>query len=294
MKETISLPATVREDMRKGHAGPQKDGRNNMDYRKLFDMSGKICVVVGGAGYLGSGNAKALQDFGGTVLVTGSPRAQARWEAAEPRIGKEFYLADSDDDKSVRDCLSKIGAAYGRVDVLVICTNASRSFSCEESAYLETMASEEFEGWLGITCGAAFRWIREAVPYMKEHGGSIITYCSMYGVVSPDLRVYVNGVHRQNPGYGAGKAAELQLTRYAVGDLAHYGIRVNCVTPGPFPAPWGDQPDLPFCQRLADHTMLGRYGQPHEMAGAVLLLASDAGSFMTGTNVTVDGGWTAW
>lgn len=264
-----------------------------MDYKKLFDMTGKVCVVVGGAGHLGGGNAKILQDFGGTVLITGTATAQARWEAAEPRVGEKFYLTDGCEDESVRETCRKIGEEYGRIDVLVISTNPRHPLSCEHNSMLEEMSSEEFEAWLGFTCGAAFRWIREAVPYMKEHGGSIITYCSMYGLVSPDLRVYEHGYQRQDPSYGAGKAAELQLTRYAAGDLAHYGIRVNCVTPGPFPAP-RNAVDPAFNARLEAHTMLGRLGKQHEMAGAVLLLASDAGSFMTGTNIVVDGGWTAW
>jgi gluconate 5-dehydrogenase len=84
-----------------------------------------------------------------------------------------------------------------------------------------------------------------------------------------------------------------QLTRYAAGALAEYGIRVNAVTPGPFPNP-NNQNDAEFNAKLAGKTMLGRFGQSYEMAGAVLLLASDASSFMTGTNIVVDGGWTAW
>ena len=83
----------------------------------------------------------------------------------------------------------------------------------------------------------------------------------------------------------------VQVTRYAAGALAKYGIRVNCVTPGPFP---NMSENEVFAQRLAAKTMLGRVGKNHEMAGAVVLLASDASTFMTGTNIVVDGGWTAW
>jgi len=143
------------------------------------------------------------------------------------------------------------------------------------------------------TIGVTFRGIREVVPYMKEQGGSIINYCSMYGLVSPDLRIYGDNPQKQPPNYGAGKAAVDQLTRYAAGALAEYGIRVNAVTPCPFPNP-RNQNDAEFNAKLASKTMLGRFGQSYEMAGAVLLLASDAASFMTGTNIVVDGGWTAW
>ena len=135
---------------------------------------------------------------------------------------------------------------------------------------------------------------REVVPYMKEKGGSIINYCSMYGLVSPDFRIYGPKNPQKNPpNYGAAKAGVDQLTRYAASALAQYGIRVNAVTPGPFPAPNNAQ-DPEFNAALAGKTMLGRFGKNYEMAGAVLLLASDASSFTTGANYVVDGGWTAW
>ena len=141
--------------------------------------------------------------------------------------------------------------------------------------------------------GVVFRGTREVVPFMKERGGSIINYCSMYGLVAPDLRIYGDNPQKQPPNYGAGKAGVAQFTRYAAGALAGYNIRVNAVTPGPFPNP-ANQSDAQFNEKLAQKTMLGRFGRSYEMAGPVLLLASDASSFMTGSNIVVDGGWTAW
>ena len=136
--------------------------------------------------------------------------------------------------------------------------------------------------------------MREVVPFMKQNGGgSIINFSSMYGLVSPDLRVYGDSYQRQPANYGAGKAAVVQVTRYAACSLAKHNIRVNCVTPGPFPKPVNST-DSELNEKLANHTMLGRLGKNHELAGAVLLLASDASSFMTGSNIVVDGGWTAW
>ena len=102
---------------------------------------------------------------------------------------------------------------------------------------MEFMPDEAFEIGVMGCAGAAFRGMREVVPFMKERGGSIINYCSMYGLVSPDLRIYGDNPQKQPPNYGAGKAAVDQLTRYAAGALAEYGIRVNAVTPGPFPNP---------------------------------------------------------
>jgi gluconate 5-dehydrogenase len=115
----------------------------------------------------------------------------------------------------------------------------------------------------------------------------------MYGLVSPDLRIYGDNPQKQPPNYGTGKSGVAQFTRYAAGALGEYGIRVNAITPGPFPNP-ANQNDPVFNRKLAEKTMLGRIGKSSEIAGAVLLLASDASSFMTGANIVVDGGWTAW
>ena len=263
----------------------------NVDYKKLFDMTGKVCIVTGGTGYLGSGNVKALKDFGATVVVADVRPQEDRWGDAPVSAGDMFVECDLRSLDSVKNCFKTVYEKYGRIDVLVSC--ACYGVRGGATSFMEELEDEKFsEGVEGII-GSTFRCLREVVPYMKKTGGSIINYCSMYGLVAPDLRMYGDSYQRQGPSYGAGKAAVAQFTRYAAVDLAHYGIRVNSVTPGPFPNPH-KQDDPEFNQKLADHTMLGRFGYNHEMAGAVLLLASDAGSFMTGTNITVDGGWTAW
>lgn len=264
-----------------------------MDYKKLFDLTGKVCIVTGGMGYLGSENVKILKDFGATVVVTDIRQAETRWANAQQadKVGDMFVVCDISSAESVRECFQTVYDKYGRIDVLVNC--ACYGGAHGESSFLENMDDELFNRGVEGTVGAVFRGIREVVPFMKKTGGSIINYCSMYGLVSPDLRVYGDSRQRQPAAYGAGKAGVAQLTRYAAGDLAHYGIRVNAVTPGPFPNP-ANQDDVRFNEKLASKTMLERYGQAYEMAGAVLLLASDASTFMTGSNIVVDGGWTAW
>lgn len=261
-----------------------------MDYRKLFDMTGKICVVTGAAGYLGSENAKALKDFGATVVAAVRGAEERRANAVPP--GADLYAeCDVSSSESIRACFQKVYDTYGRIDVLINCACYGAGYG--RGSQLEFMSDEVFDKGVDGSLGVVFRGCREVVPFMKEHGGSIINYCSMYGLVSPDLRIYGDNPQKQPPNYGAGKAAIAQLTRYAAGALAQYGIRVNSVTPGPFPSPQ-KQNDPAFNAQLANKTMLGRFGQSWEMAGAVLLLASDASTFMTGSNVVVDGGWTAW
>lgn len=262
-----------------------------MDYKKLFDMTGKICIVTGGTGYLGSGNVQILKEFGATVVVADIREAESRWENAPQSVGDWFVACDVSSSESIRACFQSVYDKYGRIDVLVNCATYGAGYG--KDSQLEFMDDATFNRGVDGSLGTVFRGTREVVPFMKEHGGSIINYCSMYGLVSPDLRIYKDNPQKQPPNYGAGKAGVAQLTRYAAGALAEYGIRVNAVTPGPFPNP-ARQDDMEFNEELAKKTMLGRFGRNYEMAGPVLLLASDASSFMTGTNIVVDGGWTAW
>lgn len=262
------------------------------DYKQLFDMTGKVAVVIGGTGYLGSGNVKCLRDFGATVATISRRDNEDRGDRKYPFECDMFVKGNVADTESVKECFKQIYDKYGRIDVLVCTANAGGA-GYGKGSQIEFMSDEDFQTGVMGCASAPFRCIREVLPYMKKTGGSIILYSSMYGLVSPDLRIYGDNPQKQPPNYGAGKAAVVQLTRYAAGALAEYGIRVNCVTPGPFPTPV-NQNDPVFNEKLANKTMLGRFGQNHEMAGAVLLLASDAGSFMTGTNIVVDGGWTAW
>ena len=261
-----------------------------MDYKKLFDLTGKVAIVTGGAGYLGSENVKALKDYGATVVIAGIPMT-ARWEGETTPDCDMMVDCDISSTESIANCFKTVYEKYGKIDILVNC--AAYCAGHGEKSQLEYMDDETWGVGIDGTVSATFRCTREVVKYMKETGGSIINYSSMYGLVSPDLRIYGDNPQKQPPNYGAGKAGVVQFTRYAAGDLAKYGIRVNCVTPGPFPNP-SNQGDLEFNAKLANKTMLGRFGQTYEMAGAVLFLATDASSFMTGTNIVVDGGWTAW
>lgn len=254
-----------------------------MNYRDLFNLSNKICIVTGGMGYLGSANVKALKDFGATVAVADVTKAESPADL--------FIECDVSSTESVQQCFKMVYDKFGSIDVLVNCATYGAGYG--EQSQIEFMDDETWQKGLNGALTSTFRCIREIIPYMKKRGGSIINYSSMYGLVSPDLRIYSNNPQKNPPNYGAGKAGVAQLTRYAAGSLAQYNIRVNSVTPGPFPAP-KNQTDINFNQQLASKTMLNRFGQNYEMSGAVLLLASDASSFMTGSNIVVDGGWTAW
>ena len=257
----------------------------------IFDLSGKIVLVMGGSGNLGTAEVDALADFGATVLSVHLQDEQSNNETRENVIHISADFSDSAQHGAV---FERIAKEYGRIDVLI--NNAAygggsggKGLNLEMENFDDEAWETGIEGNLGLT----FRSIRAAIPLMKEKGGSVINIASMYGVVSPDPSIYGDTGNNSPVTYGVSKAGVLQLTRYAGAHLAKYGIRVNAITPGPFPNE-KTLANVEFAQRLADKTMLKRVGQREEIKGAIVLLASDASSFMTGSNITVDGGWTAW
>lgn len=253
--------------------------------RNLFSLEQKSVVITGGSGYLGSAVVKGLIAHGADVAVA---------DKSNPPddVNAYFVPCDVSDTNSIRAMFRKVKERFGGIDVLI--NGAAYGAGYGPLGTVDRMTDEEWAKGIDGAVGTAFRCIREVIPYMEERGGgSIINFASMYGMVSPDPRIYGDSGANNPVNYGAGKAAVLQLTRYCAAHLAAKGIRVNSVTPGPFPNP-AVQTNAAFLEELSRKTMLGRVGRAEEIVGAVLLLASDASSFMTGSNIVVDGGWTAW
>jgi NAD(P)-dependent dehydrogenase (short-subunit alcohol dehydrogenase family) len=142
-------------------------------------------------------------------------------------------------------------------------------------------------------CMAAGKILLSTAAHEIGHA-SVINIASMYGIVSPDQRVYDSPQLTNPPFYGSAKAALLQLTRYAACEYAKDRIRVNAISPGPFPRPEVRVNNPELHRLLCARTPLGRTGEPEELRGAAVFLASDAASYITGANLRVDGGWTAW
>ncbi|RAV22384.1 SDR family oxidoreductase [Paenibacillus contaminans] len=255
-------------------------------YESLFSLEGKTAVITGGNGYLGSALSRALADFGANVVVADLTER----DTGDDRLA--FIACDVSDTESIRRLFVKTEERFGRIDVLV--NGATYGAGYGPDGKVERMSDEDWQKGLDGAAGTVFRCTREVIPYMEKNGGgSIVNFASMYGMVSPDPSIYGDSGANNPVNYGAGKAAVLQFTRYCAAHLASKGIRVNSVTPGPFPNPQTQQ-NKPFLEQLNKKTMLGRAGSAEEMIGAVLLLASGASSYMTGSNIVVDGGWTAW
>ncbi|MFD0872280.1 3-ketoacyl-(ACP) reductase [Chlamydia abortus] len=255
-------------------------------YSCLFSMENRTVVVTGGSGYLGREIVRAMSDFGAAVVSADLQPAEHTGERIVSAV------CDVSDTESIRRLFNEARETFGRIDVLINCATYGAGYG--PLGTVEQMSDEDWAYGLDGAVGTCFRCTREAVPHLEAAGGgSIVNIASMYGMVSPDPSIYGTSGANNPANYGAGKAAVIQFTRYCAAHLAAKGIRVNSVTPGPFPNP-NIQQDEAFLTRLNSKTMLGRVGQAHEIVGAVLYLASGASSFVTGSNIVVDGGWTAW
>ena len=231
---------------------------------------------------------RALAEAGAHVIVNGrDDKALAAFEQELKSEGLSVERAAFDATDSAR--LRGFLGGLKRLDILVnnAVTMTVKSFAA--------LTPEDFAQTYASSVTAAFEATRAALPGLKEAvaragDASVINISSMYAQVSPDFRIY-DAPEGQSPfHYGPAKAGLLQLSRHLAAELGPHKIRVNALVPGPFP----NKPEAKFGARLASRTMLGRFGRPAEIAGPLLFLASPASSFITGSALTVDGGWTAW
>ena len=255
---------------------------------ELFSLKDKVVLITGGYGYLGRAVAVGLADHGARVFVLG--RDREKFGQAFPNTSSvEFESCDVSQGSSVDAALASVAGRAGRIDVLI-----NNAFYCRGSNP-EAMSDEDWAYSLDGTLGSVHRGIRAVVPYLKKQGGGkIINVSSMYGMVSPSFAIYDDFPKQLNPPhYGAAKAAVIQLTRYYAALLGPEKINVNCVTPGAFPND-KTQENQAFVDQLKAKSPLRRIGQPDDLKGAFVFLSAAASDYITGHNLVVDGGWTAW
>ena len=257
----------------------------------LLDLTGKVAVVTGATGWLGAAMSRALAEAGATVAVTSRDGARAEaFAAALPGSGHVGIGLDQSDTAAIPAFVAEVVARLGRVDVLV--NNAYGGAGPE----IDDATAEEFDEAFHVGVTACFLLAREVVQHLRQRGapGSIINIASMYGVVASYPSAYENLPVNSPPNYHALKGGLVHLTRHLAAYWAGDNVRVNAISPGPFPQA-AVQAQMPeFVERLAAKVPLGRLGRPEELKGLTVLLASDAGSYITGQNILVDGGWTAW
>jgi NAD(P)-dependent dehydrogenase (short-subunit alcohol dehydrogenase family) len=273
-----------------------------------FSLAGRVAVVTGAAGLLGRRHCHALARAGAKVAAVDLSAEAAEGVAAEvekamgsaaadgPAAG---FAADITRPEAVRELLAAVLGRFGGIDVLV--NNAALNDKVEEprdsGAVLrfENYPLERWEAEMRVNVTGTFLCCQVLGGEMARRGrGSIVNIASTYGVVAPDQSLYRHADGSQtffkSAAYPASKGAVLALTRYLGAYWGRSGVRVNALSPG------GVENGQPaeFVARYAERTPLGRMGAPGDYEGALLFLASDASAYMTGANLLVDGGWTAW
>ncbi len=271
---------------------------NMQDYSKLFKLEDRVALVTGAAGWLGGAMSLALAHAGATVVIVGRSEKtlqELAQQADAQNLKMEVEACDIQSPRACQQLMQKILERHSRLDILV--NNASsgiaggKGLGAPDTAFAESA---------DMYCGSAWRLTSLALPGLRvavsaSGDASVINIGSMYGKVSPVPKVYEKTNQPPNPPYyGAAKAGLLQMTRWLACQLGPEKIRVNSISPGAFPQ-WNAREQMPdFVLELDQRSPLGRIGNREEIAGPVLFLASKASSYVTGADIAVDGGWTAW
>ena len=259
--------------------------------QQLFDLSGKVAIVTGAAGWLGSAMSRALAEAGATLVVTSRDAKQAAdFAASLPGSGHVGIGFDQGDTDTIPGFVADVVKRVGQIDILV--NNAYGG----TGPTIETATAEDFDRAYHTGVTAYFLLARGVVDHLRARKafGSVINIGSMYGVVASYPDAYVGMPVKSPPNYHGLKGGIVHLTRHLAAYWAEDNVRVNCISPGPFPKPITAETSPDFIKRLEAKVPMGRMGMPEELKGLVVLLASEAGSYITGQNILVDGGWTAW
>lgn len=265
------------------------------DVADLARLDGRVAVITGGAGHIGSTIADALAEQGAKVVIADLDLRRCEEVAgmiAERRDEHVTAVAvDLTDEADTRAVASRVVDSAGRIDVLV---HAAALVSAEPLPGWTTPFEEQgVDVWrraLEVNLTAVFVLTQACTPALRASGhGSVVTIGSTYGLVGPDWRIYDGTEMGNAAGYAASKGGVVQLTRWMATTLAP-SIRVNCLTPG---GVLRGHPES-FREAYEARTPLGRMATEEDYKGAAIFLASDLSNYVTGQNLIVDGGWTAW
>jgi NAD(P)-dependent dehydrogenase (short-subunit alcohol dehydrogenase family) len=274
--------------IRKGEPGSTAKPQG-MGILDRFSLNGRVALVTGGAGPLfGSSISSALAEAGATV-VTASRTLESNldYAASLRAAGWDAHgmALDICDPASITALRNGVLERFGRLDVLV---NSALTREGHAGGFEEQTAAHWTAAAQGDMTGL-FLLCQAFAPEMARRGrGSIINIASIYGVVSNDPTLYEGTDMRQPPTYPFVKGGMLQFTRYLAAYLGKSGVRANCISPGGY---FNHQPEA-FVRRYSERVPLGRMMDHDDLKGAVVFLASDASSYITGENLMVDGGWT--
>lgn len=264
---------------------------------QLMNLQGRTALVTGAAGHLGGAICAALVEAGAQVAL--ADREQNALNVAADALLKDFpdarlstHVVDLAEEQGTRKLPGAAHSAMGSLEILVNCAAFVGTSNLQGwGVPFEQQGSAAWRQALEVNVTAAFELAQECLPFFRQSKAkaSIINVASIYGLLGPDWALY-EGTNMANPaGYGASKGALIQLTRYLATTLGPE-IRVNSISPGGV----ARHQDPKFVARYESRTPLGRMAVEEDFKGAALFLASDLSAYVTGQDIAVDGGWSAW
>lgn len=263
-----------------------------MNIESMFTLKGKVAFVTGATGYLGKAMVYALGAAGAHIILNGREESKVlalTKEMEKAGLSVEGAVFDIKNESDIADYFSTVS----KLNILV--NNAYQG----GSGSIELSELKDYRNSYEVSLISAVSLFKAALPalhqsVLTEGDASVINIASMYGIVSPDFRIYDDAKSSNPAFYGASKAALIQWSRQAACEFGSQGIRVNSISPGAFPNALVQSERRDFIEKLSDKIPLGRVGKTNELCAPVVFLASSGSSYVNGSNLVVDGGWTCW
>jgi NAD(P)-dependent dehydrogenase (short-subunit alcohol dehydrogenase family) len=270
-----------------------------MSLEDLFSLKNKVAVVTGAAGLIGKQHCYALSEAGANIIICDIDRNKCEMLARELKTKSIAVEVDITKSESVKNLKDKILTEFGKIDILVNNAAINDMFenpsAAAELSMFENYPLDMWQKSIDVNITGTFLCSQILGSEMAKAGkGSIINIASTYGIVAPDQSIYKNKNGIQNfyksAAYPVTKGAVISFTKFLAAYWGKKGVRVNALSPGGVE----NNQDQFFIENYSARTILGRMAKSSDYKGAVVFLASDASEYMTGANLIVDGGWTAW